>query len=221
MEFVAPEINFGKRLFDTTECNYYTFHNFIIWIMSLFLKWLGGSLLGVLPFFVVIDVASPMKRSINDFSLPLSRIEARAGEFARATTRFFTAKVPSNSIGASFRASDPEHLRVRNEYLETAFELRHDHHLYTTVVEENEVVYEVRGLALQGPYPQAVNSISKAIGINSSLVYRYHADGFRIVREDGRFDDWKSGTPPGLEVLSLIRQGVEWRVDAPSPASRR
>ncbi len=127
--------------------------------MSFFFKWLGGGLLSALPFLVVIDVASPVERSIAEYTRPLSRIEERAGELARATRRLFTSKVSPNTIGSSFRASDPEHLRARNTYLDSAFERRDNHHLFTATVQGNEVSYEIKGLKLNGPFPQAVDAV--------------------------------------------------------------
>ncbi len=189
--------------------------------MSLFFKWLGGSLLSVLPFLVVIDVASPVERSIAEYSLPLSRIEERAGELAGATRRLFTAKVSSNMIGSSFLASDPDHLRTRNAYLASTFEPRVDHHLFTAIVQGNEVVFEIRGLKLQGPYPQAVDPTARAIGINTSLIYHYEAEGYRVVSKEIASNEWKPGTPPGLESLTLVRQGAEWTVEASGVTLRR
>jgi hypothetical protein len=45
--------------------------------MSLFLKWLGASLLCALPFWVLIDVASPNRPEKESFAVPLSRVEER------------------------------------------------------------------------------------------------------------------------------------------------
>lgn len=189
--------------------------------MSLFFKWLGGSLLSVLPFLVVIDVASPVERLIAEYTRPFSRIEERAGELARATRRLFTARVSPNVIGSSFLASDPEHLRARNAYLESNFEPRNDHYLFTRIVEENEVVYEIKGLKLRGPYPQTVDATARTIGINTGLIYHYEAEGYRIVSGESTAKSWKPGTPPGLESLTLIRQGAEWQVDASGVTSGR
>ena len=207
-------IEFSPLNFDIPVFEYYNYHNFHHPLMSLFFKWLGGSLLSVLPFLVVIDVASPMERSIAEYARPFSRIEERAGELARATRRLFTAKVSPNMIGSSFLASDPEHLRARNAYLASTFEPRNDHHLFTKIVEENEVVYEIRGLKLRGPYPQTVDATARAIGINSGLIYHYEAEGYRIVSGKSAVNEWKPGTPPGLGNLTLIRQGAEWHVEA-------
>lgn len=189
--------------------------------MSLFLKWLGGSLLSILPFFIVIDVASPVETSMTEYALPLSRIEERAGEFARATRRLFTANVSPNVIGSSFRASDPEHLHARNAFLEARFERREDHHRFRAKTPDGEVVYEIRGLKLQGPYLQNVEAAARAIGITHGLIYHYEAEGYRRVGgENGAFQ-WIPGTPPGLESLTLFQQGGVWHVETPGFPARR
>lgn len=188
--------------------------------MSLFLKWLGGSLLSILPFFIVIDVASPVEISMTEYALPLSRIEERAGEFARATRRLFTANVSSNVIGSSFRASDPEHLRARNAFLEARFEPRESHHLFRANSTDGEVVYEIRGLKMQGPYLRSVDATARAIGITRGLIYHFEAEGYRVVGGDDGALEWFTGTPPGLESLTLVQQGGVWHVENPgSPAS--
>ena len=181
--------------------------------MSLFLKWLGTSLLCALPFWVVIDVASPTDSSpgVSEIA-PLSRVEERLGAFASATKRLFTAQVSQNSIGDSFLASDPAHLAARDRYLKTIFSQQGSHHLYELTGGTRPAYYEIKGLTLIGPRAQPIDGAAKLLGINASLVYRYRAEAHRKLEKGTEASSWTQGLPPGLEGFTVVRQGWDWNV---------
>jgi len=190
--------------------------------MSFFLKWLGASLLCLLPFFVVIDMASPGKQTdLGSFSAPLSRMEENVVELARATRRLFASKVSTDTLGKTFFASDPEHLQARDVYLKSVFERRADLYFYRGSGRNTGLLYELKDPTVEGPYPQPVDGAAKAIGINSEIVYHFRSAAFRIVDDGNASGEWKPGTPPGLGGFAMVRQGMRWIVDGPTLPTRR
>jgi hypothetical protein len=180
--------------------------------MSLFVKWLGASLLCALPFWIVIDVATPKRLERESIAVPLSRVEERVGAFASATKRLFTAQVSQNPIGDSFLASDPAHLAARDRYLKTVFTMQGRHHLYEISGGANSAYYEIKGLALVGPRARTIDKAAKLLGINASLVYRYRAEAHRKLEKGAEASPWIPGLPPGLEGFTVVRQGWDWNV---------
>jgi len=180
--------------------------------MSLFLKWLGASLLCALPFWVVIDVATPNRPEKESFAVPLSKMEERFGAFASATKRLFTAQVSQNSIGDSFLASDPGHLAARDRYLKSVFTIQGRHHLYEVTGGARPAYYEIKDLTLIGPRAQPIDDAAKLLGINASLVYRYRAEAHRRLEKGAEASSWIPGIPPGLEGFTIVRQGWDWNV---------
>lgn len=179
--------------------------------MWLFLKWLGASLLCAMPFWVVIDIASPRHASEGlSLSLPVSRVEERVGALAGATRRLFTAQVSQNPIGDSFYASDPSHLAARDRYLKTLFLPRRETHEYRTMENGTPVRYEIQGLTLVGPRAQPVDDAARLLGIEVTLIYHYRAAAHRRILEGGTNASWMPGVPAGLDGFSLARQGGQW-----------
>lgn len=179
--------------------------------MSLFLKWLGASLLCALPFWLVIDLATP-KQATEGLSLagPISRVEERFGAVASATRRLFTAQVSQNPIGDSFYASDPAHLAARDRYLKSLFTPDRGNHTFQTVEQGRPVAYEIRGLTLVGPRAQPVDDAARLLGIEVTLMYRYRAEAHRRILENEAAASWTPGVPAGLDGFLLVRQGGQW-----------
>lgn len=179
--------------------------------MSLFLKWLGASLLCALPFWLVIDIATPKQASAGmSLAGPISRVEERFAALAGATRRLFTAQVSQNPIGDSFYASDPAHLAARDRYLKSLFTPSHGNHEFRTVEKGHPVAYEIRGLTLVGPRARPIDDAARLLGIEVTLMYRYQAEAHRRIQENAATTSWMPGTPPGLDGFTLVRQGGQW-----------
>lgn len=192
--------------------------------MPLILKWLGASLLCVLPFWVVMEIASPTNHfKPGSLALPISRVEERIGAVAGATRRLFTAQVSKNPIGDSFLASDPAHLAVRDRYLKTVFTTEGTLHRFLDSGHRPPLQYEITGLTLIGPRARPLDEAARLIGVNATLVYQYRAKAHRLVGPDNRSTSspWKPGLPPGLEGFTLVRQGGNWSVQEGSASNGR
>jgi hypothetical protein len=183
--------------------------------MPLFLKWLGASLLCVLPFWVVMEIASPTNHfKPGSLTVPVSRVEERIGAVASATQRLFTARVSKNPIGDSFLASDPAHLEARDRYLKSVFSVHSNLHRYVDSSHRTPIQYEIKGLTLIGPRALPIDEAARVIGVNATLVYRYRAESHRITGSGSESANapWKPGLPYALEGFTLVRQGWNWSV---------
>jgi hypothetical protein len=205
-----------KPRIDTEKRNVIITINLIYPRMSVFLKWLFASLLCMLPFCIVFDLGTSHanRPDLDGFANQLSGMEKNVVAFARATRRLFASNVSPNPMGSSFLASDPEHLRARDAYLKTVFKERSGRYYYPSFDHGKPILYELKGLSLEGPYSRGVSNEGKAVGIDSGLLYHYQVEAFRIADTNRSAHDWIPGAPQGLESFTLIRQGMNWSIDS-------
>ena len=185
--------------------------------MLSFLKWIGACFFITLPFASALFLGSSRAvHLVEDSSLSLSKLETRVAGIANGMKRRFAARVETGSVEKSFRASDPRHFPVRDEFLKRAFSSSGGVCRCALLIDAQPRTVEIQGLTLRGPFPTTIDKTEAFAGVQSRLRYDFGGSAHRVEQRNLQWSDWQEGLPPELEGVTLVLLGNDWRVEPSS-----
>lgn len=145
----------------------------------------------------------------------IASLETTANQFATSVKRRFAAKMEVEPQTITSLASDPRHLPVREQFLESYF---HDSVKFSRCILERgseSFICELRNFDVEGPYLAQISAEDALLGVTAELVYRFSAESYRLTSDSVIRSPWIEGLPRELDEFRMKYRDSRWIAEPP------